>query len=315
LDESLGPVATILVNTGTLKIGDEFLIAQDPGRVKTMINDEGVKLKQADPATPVRISGLSIVPSAGDILQSFKSKKILKARLDELRDLTLEHNKGSGLGVSEIMDQLKQGKMKFLKVVLKADTDGSLEAVKQAIDKIKHEEVGVKVIHAAVGSVTETDVVMAAASQGVVFGFNVRLSPRVKRIAEHEGVEVRNFKIIFELTDMLKKILEGLLEPEYEEVVTGEAEVKQIFWTKGKTRIIGCKVNKGYLENGEKLKVLRADEEIGQGKIAVLQHFEKKVPKIEENQECGIQLEGLKEEIQEGDILHGVKEEKKIKTL
>jgi translation initiation factor IF-2 len=114
---------------------------------------------------------------------------------------------------------------------------------------------------------------------------------------------------------MLKKILEGLLEPEYEEVVTGEAEVKQIFWTKGKTRIIGCKVNKGYLENGEKLKVLRADEEIGQGKIAVLQHFEKKVPKIEENQECGIQLEGLKEEIQEGDILHGVKEEKKIKTL
>jgi len=313
LDESLGPVATILINTGTIKVGDDFLIGQNSGRIKTMVSDEGKKIKQAPPSTPILISGLSKIPSAGEILQVFKNKKLIKETLEELRNLS-DKDKSIGLGVTEIMQQLKKGEMKFLKIVLKADTDGSLEAVKQAIEKIQHDEVGAKIIHAAVGTITETDVIMAAASQGVVFGFNSRISPRVKRIAEKERVEVQNFKIIFELTDILKKILEGLLEPEFEEIVTGEAEAKQVFWAKGKVLIVGCKVTSGFLEKEQKIRVLRNKELIGEGKAASIQHFEKKVNKIDENQECGIQFEG-NIKIEEGDTLQGYKMEQKIKTL
>lgn len=312
LDEAFGPVATILINTGTLKISDDFLIGRDVGRIKTMISDEGKKIKSAPPSTPVQISGLSEVPSAGEILQVFKSKKIIKEKLEELKNF--EERKSIGLGVTEIMDQLKKGKMKFLKIVLRADTDGSLEAVKQAIERVKHEEVEPKIIHSAVGGITETDVIMAAASQGVVFGFNVRISPRVKRIAEKEKVEVKNFDIIFELTDTLKKILEGLLEPEIEEINTGTAEVKKVFWSKGKVLILGCKINKGYLELDEKLQIYRGEELIGNGRISILQHFEKKVKRIDENQECGIQFEG-NIKIEEGDRIEGYKSEQKIKTF
>lgn len=312
LDEALGPIATILINTGTLRVTDDFLIGKNPGRIKTMISDEGKKITSAPPSTPVQISGLSEVPSAGEILQVFKSKKVIKEKLEELKNF--EEKKSVGLGVAEIMDQLKKGKMKFLKIVLKADADGSLEAVKQAIEKVKHEEIEPKIIHAAVGSITETDIIMAAASQGVVFGFNARISPRVKRIAEKEKVEVKNFDIIFELTDTLKKILEGLLEPEIEEINTGTAEVKKVFWSKGKVLILGCKVNKGYLESGEKLQIYRGEELVGTGKISILQHFENKVKRIDENQDCGIQFEG-NIKVEEGDRIEGYKLEQKIKTF
>ncbi|MCT4592219.1 MAG: translation initiation factor IF-2, partial [Candidatus Gracilibacteria bacterium] len=313
LDESMGPIATVIVNTGTLQIGDDFIIGSVGGKVKSMVTDDGKKVKKAIPSDAVQISGLESGVSAGEILQVFPSKKIVRKKLEEIKTLEGE-KKGAGMGVGEIMDQLKKGKMKFLKVVLKADTDGSLEALKQEIEKIKHEEVGIKIIHAGVGSVTETDVTMAAASQGIVVGFNIRISPRVKRIAEQEKVEIQNFDIIFELTDMLKKILEGLLEPEFEDIKTGHAVSKQIFWSKGKTLIVGCKVEKGYFEKGQKIVVIRDGENIGEGKAALIQHFEEKVNRIEENQECGIQFEGSVK-IEEGDILEGWKQEQKIKTL
>lgn len=313
LDESLGPVATILVNTGTLKVGDHFIVGKVSGKVKSMTTDEGKKIQQALPSDAVQIAGLTSSVPAGEILQVFPSGKIVKEKLEEMLDLEGQKS-GSGMGVGQIMEQLKLGKMNFLKIVLKTDSDGSLEAVRQAVEKIRNDEVATKVIHAGVGTITESDVIMAAASQGIVVGFNARISPRVKRIAEQEGVEVRNFDVIFELTDTVKKILEGLLEPEFEEIMTGEAEVKKIFWAKGKTLILGCKVEKGSLEKDEKLVVMRNNEKVGEGKITVLQHFEKKVNIIEENQECGIQYEGPVK-VEEGDILQGFKTEKKIKTL
>ena len=316
LDESLGPIATILINTGKLKIGDYFLVGQYEGRIKTMISDEGKKIKQALPSFPVQISGLSGNPTAGEILQVFNSKKILKEKSEELKNLKIEKKEtmGVGMGIAEIMQNLQKGKIKILKVVLKADTDGSLEAVRQAVEKIKHEEVKVKIIHAGIGSITESDILMAAASGGVVFGFHAKASTQVKNIAAKENVEVQSFKIIFELTDIVKKILEGLLEPEFEEIITGEAICKKIFWSKGKVKILGCKINKGFLENQQELKIYRQDKKIGTGKVAILQHFEKKVNKVEHPQECGIQFEGNLD-VQEEDIILGIKMEKKIKTL
>jgi translation initiation factor IF-2 len=315
LDPSMGPVATIIVNTGTLHIGDNLVLGESAGKIKTMINDEGNKIKDAPPGMPVRISGLSQVPATGEILQIYPNAKVAREKAEELALLKEEEHSGASL--SEIMAGLQQGKMKFLKIVLKADTEGSLEAVRQAIEKIESEEVAPKIIHAAVGGVTETDVMMASASQGIVLGFNILVSPRVKRIAEKEKVEVQNYNIIYQLIDDVKDILGGLLEPEVIETVIGQLDVKQVFYSKKKMMIVGGKVTKGYMENGANVRVFRGEnqeEPVGAGKIASLQHFEKKVPKVEENQECGIQFEG-KIEVQEGDRLEAYKMEERMKTL
>lgn len=313
LDPSIGPVGTILVNTGTLHIKDIFIIGKIRGRVKTMVNDTGKNIISAPPSSAVQISGIDSVPIPGDILQVFENEKILKNKLEELETLH-ERKTGRGMGVSEIIDHLKQGNMKFLKVVLKADTNGSLEAVKQAVGKIKHEEVGVKIIHAAVGAITETDVMMAAASQGLVVGFNVIVSPRVRRISEKESVEIMNYDIIYKLTEDIEKILGGLLEPELVETVLGRAFVKQIFYTKKKMMILGCKIESGKIKVKSKIRVYRKEEKIGEGVIAALQHFEKKVPEIEEGQECGIQFEG-NFPLEERDVLEAYEMEKRIRTL
>lgn len=314
LDSSLGPIATILVNTGTLAIGDNFVLGESAGRIKTMMNDEGKRIQKATPGMPVRISGITEVPGTGEILQVFPTTKIAREKAEEMR--LLNEEEGSGASLSEIMSGLQQGKMKFLKIVLKADTEGSLEAVRQAIEKIESDEVAPKIIHAAVGGVTETDIMMASASQGIVIGFNVLVSPRVKRIAEKEKVEVQNYDIIYQIIDDVKDILTGLLEPEVVETVIGQLDVKQVFFTKKKMMIVGGKVRKGYMENGASVRIFRGDEEepTGTGKIASLQHFEKKVPKVEENQECGIQFEG-KVSIEEGDRLEVYKMEERMKTL
>jgi translation initiation factor IF-2 len=311
LDPAFGPVATILINAGKLKIGQDFLIGNNSGRVKTMIDSAGKKVKSAPPAFPVRISGLEKVPETGEILQVFASKKILKQKLEKVR-AAAENLKAAGVG--KILEQIRHGKIKFLNIVLKADVRGSLEAVKSEIEKIEHAEVAPKIVHAGVGAISESDVNIAAAGGGVVFGFNAKISPQAKKIAERLGVEVKDFKIIFELTDIVKKILEGLLEPEFEEKITARAKVAQIFWTKGKTRICGCKFEKGILKKGQKLRVFRGEEKVGEGQIAILQHFEKKVKEVSGPGECGIQFEG-KVAVEVGDEFEAFEVEKKIKTL
>jgi translation initiation factor IF-2 len=316
LDPSLGAVATVLINTGTLNIGDNIILGESAGKIKTMINDDGKRVKSATPGMPVRVSGLGEPPSAGDILQVYPSAKLAREKAEEIK-LLAHDEKSAGAGLTEIMASLQQGKMKFLKIVLKADTEGSLEAVRQAIEKIESTEAAPKVIHAAVGGVTENDVMMAAASQGIVLGFNVLVSPRVKRIAEKEQVEVQSYDIIYKLIDDVKSILQGLLEPEIIESVTGQLQVKQIFYTKKKMMIVGCAVRKGFVENSSSVRIYRGDDQdepVGIGKIQSLQSFEKKVPKVEENQECGIQFEG-KVAIEEGDRLEVYKLEERLKTL
>lgn len=313
LDPSMGPVATILVNTGTLKITDAILVGTTGGKIKAMQDDTGKKLSAVSPSGAVQISGLNDVPLPGDILQVFKTEKEMKESLAEIQELKQER-KGSGIGVSEIMERIKTGEMKLLNIVLKADTNGSLEAVKQALLKITHDEVGVKIIHAAVGAVTETDVMMAAASQAIVVGFGVLVSPRCRRIAEKESVEVQNYDIIYNLVEDIEKLLTGLLEPEEVEVVLGTAVAKQIFYTKRKMMIVGCKVESGKMVQKIAVRIYRGEQKIGDGVIATLQHFEKKVPEVEEGQECGIQFEG-DIAIEEGDRIEAYQTEKRIRTL
>ncbi len=316
LDPALGPIATLIINTGTLKVTDDFVLGEESGRVKMLIDDLGKKIKFAEPGKPVQIAGMPVVPPAGAILQVFPDKKTAQEKAEQIRDLSASEKK-IGVGLSEIMAGLAAGKTKFLKIVLKADTEGSLEAVRQSLEKIESLEVRPKIIHGGVGGVTETDIMMAAASGGMVIGFNALVSPRVKRISEKEGVEVQNYDIIYNLIDDVKKILTGLLEPEILEITVGELLAKKIFFTKKKMMIVGCEITKGFAELGASVKIFRGENQekpAGIGKIAVLQHFERKVDRLEEGNECGIQFEG-KIEILEGDRLELWKKEKRMKTL
>ena len=244
-----------------------------------------------------------------------KDDKTARKQAEKIRQLQkLDELKQRGLGVEEIMAKILSGEMKVLKVILKADTKGSLEAIKQELAKIKSEEVAISVIHSGVGHITETDVVMASASKGLVVGFHVKENAQVKRVAEKEHVEVLNYTVIYKLTEDLTKLLSGLLEPEIITVELGKFEVLKIFLTKKDEMIVGGKVIEGKLEGKGRLRVIRGEENIGEGEIVGLKHVNQEVKEMEKGNECGLKFKGLIK-LQEGDILEGYKEEKRIKTL
>ena len=315
LDNSLGPVATILINTGTLKIGDSFILGENAGKIKTMVNDVGKKIKKAEPSYPAQISGMSKVPEVGEILQVFSSAKIARQKAEEIKNLSAEErSRTTGIGIGEIMSGITSGKIKFLKIVLKTDNQGSLEAVQQSIEKIKHDEVRPKIIYSSAGAVTESDVMMAAASNGMIVGFNVAVSSRISKMAEKENVEIQNFQVIYHLTEMIEKVLSGMLVAEKIEVEIGKMIAKKVFYSKKKLMIIGCQITEGFVENLSNINIFRKAEQVGKGKIAVLQHFEKKVQKIDSPNECGIQFDG-NFKVEPGDELQVLKIEDKLKTL
>jgi translation initiation factor IF-2 len=313
LDPALGPIATILINTGTMKVRDFFLLGSTWGRVKTMINDDGKRLKEVGPSMAARISGIEELPSPGDIFQILPNEKEMKKRKAELENI-LQSEKKPSLGMAEIVKQIRSGQMKFLNLVIKADTTGSLEAIRQALSALGNEEVRVKILHSAVGAMSENDVMMASASGGILIGFHVKASAMIRQIAEREGIEIRFHQIIYDLIEEVKGILEGLLEPEKIEIVTGELIVKGTFYTKGKLRIIGGRVEKGYLQLGENIRVFRKEELLCSGKISGLQHFEEKIKEVKAPQECGLQIE-TSIEIIEGDRIEAFTTETRLKKL
>lgn len=313
LDPALGPIATILINTGTMKIRDFFILGSTWGRVKTMINDDGKRLKEVGPSMAARISGIEELPSPGDIFQVVPNEKEMKKRKAEL-EAVLENEKKPSFGMAEIVKQIRSGQMKFLNMVIKADTTGSLEAIRQALSTLGNEEVGVKILHSAVGAMSENDIMMASASGGLLIGFHVKASPMIRQVAEREGVEIRFHQIIYDLIEEVKGVLEGLLEPERIETITGELIVKGTFYTKGKLRIIGGRVEKGYLQLGENIRIFRKEELLCSGKIIGLQHFEEKIKEIKAPQECGLQVEASIEII-EGDRIEAFITETRLKKL
>jgi translation initiation factor IF-2 len=314
LDKALGALATLVVNTGTLKVGDTIIAGSKVGKVRTMQDWSGKKIKSIGPSGAVQISGFVTVPSAGDIVQVVANEKIAKERAQKVRDLLGEREGHTGLGMSEIISRIHSGKMNLLKVVLKADTHGSIEAIRQMLAKIQNEEVGVKIIHAGVGNISESDVMMAAASQGVVFGFQVSSSKQVSKIAERENVELQIYEVIYNLMDDIRKILTGMLTPEELEIESGAADIKAIFMSSKKKQIIGAKVTSGVIRKGAIAKIFRNDELIYTTNISNLRSFEKNVSEVKVENECGIQLP-QKFDLEEGDKIICITTEQKMKTL
>ncbi len=310
LDKALGPIATILINTGTLKVGDSVVVGTSVGKIKAMHDHTGKSQKKALPSDAVRISGLTKVPQAGDILQSFKQEKVAKERAAKLAMMMKEkEERMSGTMVERLVSQISSGEIKFLKVVLKADTKGSLEAIMQALQKIKSTDVAVKVIHFGVGNFADTDVIMAAASQALLIGFHVKASAHVKKLAEKEHVDIKEYTIIYKLIEDIKAILSGMLEPEINIIELGELEVKEIFLNKKKWIIAGCKVKKGKVEAGSMIRLVRDGETLFETELESLKVVKEDVKELEKGSECGIKISTPKP-VQVGDILEVFKVEK-----
>lgn len=315
LDPKLGPVATILVNTGTLRVMDNFIIGKTYGRIKLMKDHTGKSLKELGPSGTAQIIGLKETVESGQILQAVKDEKTARHQADEVHGFIHDEMMTAGMGMQEILQRIKEGSLKLLKVVLKADTQGSLEAIKQSLAKVKSDDVAIKVIHGGVGSISESDVMMAAASPGtLVLGFHTEANSHVKKLAEKLGIEVISYSVIYELIEDLTKILSGMLEPEIVTTELGRFKVMQIFFTGKGEMVVGGKIIDGVLQKGASLRIFRDKEEIGKGELAGLKLVNEDLDELEKGQECGVRYKG-KVKLEDGDILEAWKQEKKMKTL
>ena len=315
LDPNLGAVATVIVNTGQLKMMDSFIIGKSYGRIKLMQDHTGAKLKKLGPSDTAQIVGLSEVVESGQILQVVKDEKTARQQAMKVGGLIHEELIKAGMGMQEILQRIKEGSLKLLKVVLKADTQGSLEAIKQSLAKVKSDDVAIKVIHSGVGTISESDVMMAAASPGtLVLGFHTEANGHVRRLAERMNVEVVTYEVIYKLIEDLTKILSGMLEPEILTIELGKFKVKKVFFTGKGEMVVGGAITQGVLQKPAHLRVYRGDEEIGKGELTSLKLVNEEMDELSVGQDCGIRYEG-KVRLKEGDILEAWKQEKRMKTL
>ncbi|MFA5793294.1 MAG: translation initiation factor IF-2 [Candidatus Gracilibacteria bacterium] len=315
LDTNFGPVATILINTGTLKVGDNFIIGDTFGRVKLLRDHNGKSLRELGPSGTAQLAGLHAPVESGQILQSTLTEKTARQQASKVHEFVHEEMVKSGMGMQEILQRIKEGSLKLLKVVLKADTQGSLEAIKQALAKIKNDDVAIKIIHSGVGAISESDVMMGAASTGtLVIGFNTEAGTNVRKLAEHVGIEVVTYKIIYELIDDLKKILTGMLQPEVQHFELGKFKIMKIFFTGKGEIVVGGLVTEGVMQKKAKLRVMRGEVQVGDGAIGGLKLVNEDLEELNKGDECGIKYIG-KVRLEVGDVLEAWKEEKKMKTL
>ncbi len=298
LDKSHGPLATIVVNTGTLNSGDAFVCGLTTGKIRTMMDAHGDNVKLAPPTLPVRITGFSDVPEVGDILQVMNSEQEARKLVDEVRE---SHERGKKRSFADLVSRLSEGKLTQLKVVLKADSHGSLEAIEQSLQKIKTEGIGVKVIYKAVGDVSETDVMMASASDGVVIAFHTQSPTSVNRVADREGVKIKEYLVLYTLLEEIEALCLGLLVAVEEEEIIGNLDVKGVFWTKRKEQIIGGRITNGVMKRLP-FRLMRNGEEVGNGRITSVKSGEKDVKEMKEGADCGLRTETT-EPILEGDML------------
>ncbi|MEN6372864.1 MAG: translation initiation factor IF-2 [Armatimonadota bacterium] len=304
VDKGKGPVATVLVQKGTLKVGSAVVAGTAHGKIKAMLDENGERVFKAGPATPVEISGLSHPPLAGDTLVSAKDDKEAR-QIAEKREAAERAEKmavESRLTLEDLFRQVKEGTVKELNIVLKADVQGSEEAVRQSLEGIEHEEVRVNIIHSAVGNVTESDVLLAAASNAIVIGFNVKVDTRTTDLAEVEHVEVRTYNVIYELINDVRAAMGGLLEPVYEEVPLGKAEVRATFRVPKVGVVAGCYVTEGKITRNAEIRVIRNNEVIKEAKVDTLKHIKDDVKEMAAGFECGIAVDGYND-WQEGDII------------
>ena len=294
LDKGKGPVARILVQKGTLHVGDFIAAGSCSGKVRAMMNDKGVKVKSAGPSTPVEILGLDSVPNAGEVFVATENDKEAKAFaatfISESKNKLIEDTKAK-LSLDDLFSQIKAGNVKELPIVVKADVQGSVEAVKQSLTKLSNDEVAVKVIHGGVGAINESDVVLAAASNAIIIGFNVKPDQMAKATAERENVDLRLYRVIYQAIEDIESAMKGMLEPIYEEKVIGHAEIRQIFKASGVGNIAGSYVLDGKFVRGCKVRITRDGEQIFDGNLASLKRFKDDVKEVATGYECGLVFE------------------------
>ncbi len=304
LDKGRGPVVTALIKEGTLSVGDPIVAGTAYGKVRALFNDKGERVKEAGPATPIEVLGLSDVPDAGDILELVQDEKtarnISTLRKGEKRDRELTTDRAVNL--EEFFSRMSQEEVKELKLIIKGDVHGSVEAIKESLERIRSDEVKLQIIHSGVGGITESDVILAAASRAIIIGFNVRPDSNARKVAERENVDIRTYRIIYQVIDDIKKALEGLLEPEVREKVTGRAEVRRTFKVPRTGTVAGLYIQEGKIHRNSLIRLIRDGVVMHEGKISSLKRFQDDVREVEENYECGLALEGF-QDIKENDIL------------
>ena len=309
LDKGRGAVATVLVQKGTLHVGDSIACGSSYGKVRAMIDDKGQRVKKAIPSTPVEILGLNSVPAAGETFVVCDSDKEAKAFADtyisEEKNRLIEDTKAK-MSLDDLFSQIQSGNMKELDIIVKADVQGSVEAVKQSLVKLSNEEVVVKVIHGGVGAINESDVILASASNAIIIGFNVRPDPIAKVTADNEGVDIRLYKVIYNAIEDVEAAMKGMLDPVFEEKVIGHAEIRQIFKASGVGNIAGSYVLDGVMERGCRVRISREGNQIFEGDLASLKRFKDDVKEVKTGYECGLVFEGFND-IQEFDQVEAYK--------
>lgn len=301
LDKGRGPVATVLVQRGTLHIGDTIIAGTSYGKVRAMINDRGEKVKKALPSTPVEVLGLNDVPDAGDILDSTDEKTargVAEKRIAKKKEEEIKLN--SKVSLDDLFQRIKEGEIKELNIVVKADVQGTIEALKASLEKIKNDEVKVAVVHAGVGAITESDVMLASAANALIIGFNVRPDANARKAAETEKVDVRTYRVIYDALNDVEAAIKGMLAPKFKEVIQGRVEIRQLI-TISKLKIAGCYVVEGKVTNSSKVRVVRDGIVVHEGVIESLRRFKDDVKEVAQGFECGITLEKFSD-LKEGDI-------------
>lgn len=303
LDKGRGPVATVIIQRGTLKIGDGIVAGTASGRVRALFDYRGKRIKAAGPSKPVEVLGLSEVPEAGEILKASEDEKDAKAIADKNRQKQREEafSTPQRITLDKLYDKVKKGEVKDLNLIIKADVHGTIEALKQSLEECSSDEVQVKIIHGGVGAVSESDVMLASASNAIIIGFNVRPDSKAKKLAETELIDIRTYRVIYDVVDDIKAAMKGMLEPEYKEVVLGRADVRALFKVPNVGTVAGCLVTDGRITRKSKIRILRQGNIIHEGNIDSLKRFKDDVKEVTSGYECGISIENFND-IKEQDV-------------
>lgn len=302
LDKGRGPVATVLIRNGTLEIGDPMVAGLAHGKVRAMINDQGKRIEKAGPSKPVEVLGFNSVPQAGDLLQVLEDEKAVRSLAEDRQDLKREQELGQSKAVTldDLFEQIQEGEIKDLNIVIKGDVQGSVEALKEALLEQSTDEVQIKVVHSGVGAIREADVMLASASNAIIIGFNVRPDNNARQVADKEEVDIRTYRVIYKAIEDVRAAMEGLLDPDYKEIIVGRAEVRDVFSVPKVGNVAGVYVTSGNINRNAQARLLRDGVVIFEGDISSLKRFKDDVKEVAEGYECGIGLENF-DDIKVGD--------------
>ena len=310
LDRRRGPTTTVLVQGGTLRVGDQIVAGSVWGKIRAMTNDQGQSVKTLQPAQPGEVLGFSTLPEAGEVFAVVATEREARTTATaKERQQSAQQSQSRALTLEEVVKQIDAGDVKELNLVLKADVQGSAEAVRHSLEQLTDDEAKVRILHSGVGAITETDVLLAGASQAIIIGFNVGDEPGVERVAERRGVELRHYNIIYRLIEDVELALHGMLEPTYTDVILGRAEVREIFASRRGVQIAGCRVTDGRIPRGASVRVMRGEDVVIESTITSLRHFRDEVNEANAGTECGILLQGFNE-FETGDIIESHRQER-----